>query len=128
MLEILLIEDNPADAEYTAEVLAGWPVEHRLEVAADGEQGLERLLTGDPAGLVLLDLNLPRLAGTDVLRRVREEPSLSGVRVIVLATSDADRDVLESQRLEADGYMSKPINLDELEYLYYRLLLREETR
>ena len=127
MLEILLIEDNPADAEFTADILAGWEVEHRLEVATDGEQGLARLLGGDPPRLVLLDLNLPRLSGTDVLQRIREESSLDSVSVFVLATSDADRDVLESHRLHADGYMSKPISLDELGYLYFRLA-REEHR
>lgn len=128
MLDILLIEDSPADAEYTAEVLSGWEVEHRLDIAPDGEQGLERLLGEDPPRLVLLDLNLPRLSGTDVLRRIREEASLDAVSVIVLATSDADRDVLESQRLHADGYMAKPISLVELGFLYYRTLARDEQR
>ena len=128
MLEILLIEDNPADAEYTAEILAGSDIEHTLDVASDGEQGLERLLGEDPPRLVLLDLNLPRLSGTDILRRIRREQKLNDVSVFVLATSDADRDVLESERLHADGYMSKPINLPEFEYLYYRLMMRQERR
>lgn len=126
MLEILLIEDNPADAEYTGEVLAGWEVEHHLEVADDGEKGVERLRREPRPDLVLLDLNLPRLSGTDVLRHIREDDTLDGVQVIVLATSDAERDVLESERLHADGYMSKPINLDELSFLYFRLVARAE--
>lgn len=128
MLDVLLIEDNPADAEYTADVLAGWEVEHRLTVAHDGEEGLDRLLGGDAPGLVLLDLNLPRLSGVEVLRRVRASEALSAVSVIVLATSDAERDVLESQRLAADGYMTKPISLDELQFLWFRLRARAEHR
>lgn len=128
MLEILLIEDNPADAEYTIDALSEWTVEHRIEVAQDGEAGLERLLTGGPPGLVLLDLNLPRLAGAELLARVRGEERLRDVPVVVLATSDAERDVLESQRLEADGYITKPISLVELEFLWFRLVARADQR
>jgi len=124
VLDVLLIEDNPADAEYTADVLAGWSVEHSLRVAGDGEQGLELLDAGDPPGLVLLDLNLPRVPGVEVLRHMRTDDRLRDVSVIVLATSDAERDVVESERLEADGYVTKPISLDELDFAYFRLVRR----
>lgn len=128
MLEILLIEDNPTDAEFTIDALSAWEVEHRVEVATDGESGLDRLLDGDVPDLVLLDLNLPRLSGTELLARVREEERLRALPVIVLATSDAERDVLESQRLQADGYIAKPISLAELRFAWYRLAGRAEHR
>lgn len=121
MLEILLIEDNPTDAEYTVAELSGWDIEHRVEVLTDGEEGLDRLIDGPRPDLVLLDLNLPRVSGVEVLRRVRLEDRLHDLCVIVLATSDAERDVLESERLEADGYITKPIAADELQYHYYRV-------
>ena len=126
MLDVLLIEDNPADVEFTSEVLASWEVDHRLTVARDGEEGLAKLTEGDTPDLVLLDLNLPRLSGVEILRRVRENAELSAVPIIVLATSDAERDVLESQRLAADGYMAKPISVDELQYVYFRTKVRGE--
>lgn len=128
MLDILLIEDDPADADYTAAELAKWEIEHRVEVATDGEEGLGRLLDGPRPDLVLLDLNLPRLSGVEILRRVRLEDRLRDLCVIVLATSDTERDVLESERLEADGYITKPIAADELQYHYYRLAANRERR
>ena len=90
------------------------PLVQPTETLRDSEQVV--IVTGD------MDLNLPRLPGTEILRRVRDEESLCRMCVIVLATSDAERDVIESERLSADGYITKPISLDELSFHYYRLL------
>ncbi|MFL5846743.1 MAG: response regulator [Solirubrobacteraceae bacterium] len=125
MIDIVLIEDNPADVEYTREVLGSWGVEHRLEVVMDGEEGLGRLLEGAAPQLVLLDLNLPRLSGTDILRTVRAHPERGDLPVVVLATSEAERDIIESERLEADGYLAKPISIDELEFTWFRIARKE---
>ena len=122
MLQILLIEDNPADVDYTCAALEGWNVPHRVETVHNGEDGLDRLLRGPLPDLVLLDLNLPRLSGAEILCRVREHEPARDLRVIVLATSDAERDVIESQRLTADGYITKPLSVEELSFHYYRLL------
>jgi CheY-like chemotaxis protein len=118
-IEILLVEDNPADVRLTVEVLKDGRILNNLEVACDGEAALERLRgTGEHTGkpcpdLVLLDLNLPRKDGREVLAEMREDPVLNRVPVIVLTTSSSEADVLSMYDLHANCYITKPVELDE---------------
>jgi len=118
---ILLIEDNPADQEMTRRALTRANSNVTLEVVDDGEQALDFLLRRDGYAepdtpspqLVLLDLNLPKLSGKEVIRRIREDAALKHVPLIVLSTSHADEDVLESYRLGCNSYIIKPNRFDD---------------
>lgn len=116
--EILLVEDNPADIRLTQEVLADSGLRHVLHVARDGEQALGMIRRSGEyqslpePDLVLLDLNLPRKDGRDVLAEVKRDPQLSHIPVIVLSTSKAGHDVLACYRLHANCYLQKPVDLD----------------
>ena len=118
---ILLIEDNPADQEMTRRALLRANGEVGLAVVDDGEQAIDFLLRRDiyqsadtpVAQLILLDLNLPKLSGKDVIRRIREDDSLKHLPVIVLTTSHAPEDVLESYQLGCNSYLLKPSRFDE---------------
>ena len=118
-INILLVEDNPGDVRMTEEILREAKVANEVHVVNDGEQAME-LLAGNgpdadppPADLILLDLNLPRKDGREVLGELRADPRLRRIPVIVLTTSSADRDVLRSYDLNANCYITKPIDLDE---------------
>lgn len=118
---ILLIEDNPADQEMTRRALAAANNTVALEVVHDGEEAIDFLLRRDVyesddtpvPDLILLDLNLPKLSGKDVIRRVRGEESLQHMPLIVMTTSHAPEDVLESYRLGCNSYLLKPNRFDE---------------
>ena len=118
-IEILLVEDNPADVRLTVEVLKDGRIANNLEVANDGVEALERLrCTGEHAGrpcpdLVLLDLNLPRMDGREVLAAMRADPALTRVPVIVLTTSSSEADVLKMYDLHANCYITKPVKLED---------------
>jgi CheY-like chemotaxis protein len=116
-LRLLLIEDNAPDVRLTTEALrdGGTPVD--LTVARDGVEALDQLQTlrtarGPLPDLILLDLNLPRKDGREVLRAVKGDPGLVHIPVIILTTSSAERDVTESYRLGANAYVVKPVDLD----------------
>lgn len=116
--EILLVEDNPADIRLTQEVFDEIGVPHRLHVARDGEEALAMLRRqGEHAGvpepdLVLLDLNLPRKDGREVLSEVKNDPALNHIPVVVLSTSRAERDVLACYHLHANCYLQKPVDFE----------------
>jgi CheY-like chemotaxis protein len=118
-VEILLVEDNPADVRLTREALRRGRVANTLHVVDDGDKALAFLRReGEYAdaprpGLVLLDLNLPGLDGRDVLAEVKADPSLRRVPVIVLTTSSAERDIAASYDLGANCFVSKPVALEE---------------
>lgn len=117
---VLLVEDNPADARLAVEALkqASLPVE--LTVVEDGEQALEYLhARGDFTSavlpdLVLLDLNLPGIDGREVLETVKADEELRKVPVLVMTTSDSDADIDACYALHANGYVPKPIGIDEI--------------
>lgn len=117
--EILLVEDNPAEVRLSQLVIGDAGVAHNLRVARDGEQALEMLRRqGEHRSLpepdlVLLDLNLPRKDGREVLADLKSDPALNHIPVIVLSTSRSERDVLACYRLNANGYIHKPLELDE---------------
>jgi len=118
-IQILLVEDQPADVRLTKEILADGKVAKDVHVATDGEQAMAFLRRqGEFADsprpdLVLLDLNLPRMDGREVLAQIKSDPDLLRTPVIVLTTSSAERDVLDAYEHRANAYVTKPIDLDE---------------
>lgn len=118
-IHILLVEDSPADVRLTQEVLRDAKIANQLHVVNDGEAAMDFLRQqGDYADrprpdLVLLDLNLPRKDGREVLAELKEDPALRTIPVIVLTTSSAEGDVVRSYELAAACFITKPIDLDE---------------
>lgn len=117
VVRVLLVEDNPGDAELTRDTLEECRLHLELEVATDGAAAVARLL-GDgvapcppPPDLVLLDLNLPKIDGAGVLARIRAEPSLRTLPVVVLTSSEAEQDIARSYELGANCYVTKPVGL-----------------
>lgn len=117
--EILLVEDSPSDIRLTQKVLADARIANNLSVVRDGVDALAFLRGEAPneAGiqpdLVLLDLNLPRKDGREVLHEIKADPDLRHIPVVVLTTSREEHDVLRSYELQANSYISKPIDLNE---------------
>jgi two-component system, chemotaxis family, response regulator Rcp1 len=113
-IEILLVEDNPADVRLTIEALKDARVRNRLQVARDGVEAMA-LLKGPTArpDLILLDLNLPRKDGREVLREVKQDEALCHIPVVVFTTSQADQDILQSYRLHANAFVTKPNEIDQ---------------
>ncbi len=116
-LRVLLVEDNPGDVDLVTDAVRDFPCD--ISVASDGVEAMEFLRReGRHQGavepdLVLLDLNLPRLSGREVLARVKEDPALKHIPVVVLSSSQARHDLLETYRLHANCFVTKPVDLDE---------------
>jgi len=117
--EILLVEDNPGDVEFIAEALREGGVLNHVSVASDGEQAT-RFLVRAPGfedaprpDLILLDLNLPKKDGFELLREIKASPELGRIPVLILTSSQADRDILKSYELCANCFISKPVEVDE---------------
>ena len=120
-INILFVEDNPDDAELTLRALQRAKVQNRVWTVSDGVDALA-FLRGQPPhqdaprpDLVLLDLNLPGLDGRDVLLRIREDPELRGLAVVVLTGSDEEQEHLAA--LAADAFLTKPVDLERLGWL-----------
>lgn len=117
-LQILMVEDNPGDVELTRENLADSKILHDLHVAVDGVEAMQFLCREGDYGdapspdLVLLDLNLPRKDGREVLEEMKADPVLRVIPVVVLTSSAAEEDVLRSYQLQASAYVTKPVDLD----------------
>lgn len=115
-IEILLVEDSPSDTELTVEALAGAKVCNHLSAVEDGAQAMEFLRReGNYAqaprpDLILLDLNLPRMDGREVLAEIRADAKLTGIPVVVLTSSQAEKDVLRAYALHANCYITKPVD------------------
>lgn len=118
-VEILLIEDNPGDVRLTQEALREGKVHNHLSVVQDGVEALAFLRRkGAYANvarpdLILLDLNLPKKDGREVLAEIKEDVELRRIPVVVLTTSKAEQDILESYNLHVNCYIIKPVNLDQ---------------
>jgi two-component system, chemotaxis family, response regulator Rcp1 len=118
-IEILLVEDNPGDVRLTIEGLNEGKVRNNLHVAKDGVDALAFLRRqGQYSGavrpdLILLDLNLPRKDGREVLSEIKADPQLKTIPVVVLTTSRAEQDVLHSYQLQANCYITKPVDLEQ---------------
>jgi CheY-like chemotaxis protein len=117
-IRILLVEDDPGDVVITAEALDRVDNVHELHTVSDGEAALDFLRhQGDYSDaqrpdLVLLDLNLPRLGGREVLARAKADPDLRTIPIVVFSTSVAEEDVAASYDLHANAYVSKPVDFD----------------
>ena len=117
--DVLLVEDDPADVLMTREAFEQHPVRSPLHVVGDGEQALEFLrqsgeFAGAPRpGLILLDLNLPRRNGLEVLADIKSDDDLMHIPVIMLTTSQAQEDILRSYKMHANAYISKPLDFEQ---------------
>lgn len=117
-IEILLVEDDPGDALITQEALEHSKVLNNLRVLANGEEAISYLRrTGEHADavrpdLILLDLNLPRVDGREVLAEIKADPALRRIPVVVLTTSAAEEDILRSYDLHANAYVTKPVDFE----------------
>lgn len=110
---ILLVEDNPADVYLLKEALRAHDVGFELEWLQDGEQAVLWMAEGRIPDLIVLDLNLPRVDGKEVLARLRNLPQFGRCPVVVMTSSDSPEDRAETTKLGADGYIKKPPTLDE---------------
>lgn len=117
VVEILMVEDNPADARLTEEALKEGMLCNRLHLARDGVEAMQFLrkegaFSDAPRpDVVLLDLNLPRKDGREVLAEIKTDPDLKHIPVVVLTTSEAEQDILKSYALHANCYVTKPVDL-----------------
>ncbi|MGW5868567.1 response regulator [Streptomyces sp. NPDC055239] len=118
-IDVLLVEDDPGDELMTREAFEDNKIRNKLHVARDGEQALDFLYQrGEYVGvprpdLILLDLNLPKYDGRQVLEKIKTDPDLKDIPVVVLTTSAAEEDILRSYKLHANAYVTKPVDLDQ---------------
>jgi len=119
-LVILLVEDDLADQKLVKTSLRNEKLANDLYIVQTGEEGLDFLNhrgsynNGTPQpDLILLDLNMPGMGGKEFLRQVKQDEQLKQIPVVILTTSDAERDIIDSYRLQASGYVHKPVTLEE---------------
>ena len=118
-VEILLVEDNPGDVRLTKEALQEGKVYNQLYVASDGVEALAfmrregRYAEAPRPDLILLDLNLPKKDGREVLEEIKNDPDLRRIPVVILTTSQAESDILKSYNLHANCYITKPVDLEQ---------------
>ncbi|GAA4608329.1 response regulator [Actinoallomurus liliacearum] len=118
-IEVLLVEDDPGDVVLTKEAFDDNKVSNKLSVVSDGEEAMRFLrreadyADAPRPDLVLLDLNLPRMDGRQVLEEIKADETLRTIPVVVLTTSEAEEDILRSYRLHANAYVTKPVDFDQ---------------
>ena len=118
-IEILMVEDNPGDVRLTVEALKEGKVRNNFYTVEDGEEAMKYLRRQDPYAkmprpdLVLLDLNLPKKNGREVLAEIKDDPELKRIPVVILTVSEAEQDILKSYNLHANCYITKPVNLEQ---------------
>jgi CheY-like chemotaxis protein len=118
VVDVLLVEDDPGDVLMTQEAFADHKVHNRLHVVSDGVEAMAFLhKEGSYADvptpdLILLDLNLPKMDGREVLAAIKEDPTLRSIPVVILTTSEAEEDVLRSYSLHANAYVTKPVDFE----------------
>jgi two-component system response regulator len=117
--EVLLVEDDAGDELMTREAFEEHKISNRLHVVRDGEEALDFLFRRGPHArapridLILLDLNLPKYDGRQVLERIRSDAELTHVPVVILTTSASEEDILRSYKLHANAYVTKPVDVNE---------------
>ena len=119
-LAILLVEDDLADQKLIKASLKNQKIANDLYVVNSGEEGMDFLYrcgnynSGTPQpDLILLDLNMPGMGGKEFLKRIKKDENLKQIPVVILTTSDAERDIIDSYKLQASGYVRKPVTLEE---------------
>jgi chemotaxis family two-component system response regulator Rcp1 len=119
-LTILLVEDDRADQKLIQKSLADQKIANDLEIVNSGEEGLEYLNNCRKhengkllPNLILLDLNMPGMGGKEFLKRIKTDENLKQIPVMILTTSDSDKDILDTYKLQASGYVKKPVTLEE---------------
>ncbi|WP_367128921.1 response regulator [Saccharothrix sp. HUAS TT1] len=118
VIDVLLVEDDPGDALMTQEAFEHHKIRNLLHVVRDGVEALEFLRRQGPyedaprPGLILLDLNLPKMDGREVLAEIKADETLRPIPVVVLTTSEAEEDILRSYNLHANAYVTKPVDFD----------------
>lgn len=118
-IDILLVEDNPGDVRLTKEALKEGKIKNNLFVTPDGVEALQFLKQEDEyAGavrpdLILLDLNMPRMDGRELLEKIKQETELRRIPVVILTTSKSEEDIVKSYDLHANCYITKPVDLDQ---------------
>lgn len=118
-IEVLLVEDDPGDELMTREAFADNKIRNTLHAVRDGQEALDFLyrrgdhIDAPRPDLILLDLNLPRYDGRQVLEKIKSDPDLALIPVVVLTTSSAEEDILRSYKLHANAYVTKPVDLDQ---------------
>jgi CheY-like chemotaxis protein len=126
-VEILLVEDNPGDVRLTVEAFKEGKMGNHLQIARDGVEALEVLRRqgqhSDAArpDLILLDLNLPKMDGREVLAEIKQDPDLRRIPVVVLTTSDAEQDIARSYDLHANCYITKPVDMGQFIEIVQRI-------
>lgn len=127
LISILLVEDDPGDVLLIREAFAEHKVGNILTTVSDGVEAM-RYVRGEGSyadaerpDLVLLDLNLPRKSGAEVLAEIKSDPELSLIPVIVLTTSEAEEDVLRSYRMHANAYITKPVDFDRFKQIVHQI-------
>lgn len=117
-IHILLVEDNEGDVVLTLEALKEAKLKNKISVVRDGEEAMDflyrrgRYVSEDLPHLILLDINLPKMDGKEVLIRVKKDPDLKKIPVVVLTTSSSEKDILEAYNNYANCYITKPVDLD----------------
>ena len=122
-INVLLVEDSPGDVRLTQEAFRGASMKIVLHVAPDGVEAMAFLrhqgahAQSPRPDLILLDLNLPKMDGREVLAHIKEDSDLNAIPIVILTTSDAEADIVKSYQLHANCYLSKPVQLDSFEML-----------
>jgi CheY-like chemotaxis protein len=122
-INVLLVEDSPGDVRLTQEAFRGASMKIILHVAPDGVEAMAFLrhqgahVQSPRPDLILLDLNLPKMDGREVLAHIKEDSDLKAIPIVILTTSDAEADIVKSYQLHANCYLSKPVQLDSFEML-----------
>jgi two-component system, chemotaxis family, response regulator Rcp1 len=117
-VEVLLVEDNPSDVRLTREAMNDGPLLNNLHVVGDGQAALDFLMRKPPyekaprPDLVLLDLNLPKKSGREVLAVIKADPDLKSIPIIVLTTSKAEEDIAHTYQLHANCFITKPVDFE----------------
>jgi CheY-like chemotaxis protein len=118
LVDVLLVEDDEGDVLMTREAFEFHKIRNPLHVVTDGEQAVQFIRQAGPfadaprPGLILLDVNLPRLSGLEVLAALKQDPELHVIPVVMLTTSQAEEDILRSYELHANAYVTKPVDFD----------------
>ena len=118
VIDVLMVEDDDGDILMTKEAFEYYKVQNRLHVVTDGEQALQFLRRQGPyadaprPGLILLDVNLPRVSGLEVLAELKNDPDLLVIPVVMLTTSRAEEDIVRSYSLHANAFVTKPVDFE----------------